>query len=123
MKIKILHIINAGPILREFADTKIKIGVSYKIKKLIDECNIVMGSYDKRRTELLEKYAKLNKKGDKYEFPKGSKKPLALFNEGMKAMTEDEVEMDFPTLTLEELAPVEIEPSRIPTIEWFLNVA
>ena len=123
MKVKILDIINAAPILREFAETKIKISVSYKVKKLIDECNIVMIAYDKKRTELLKKYAKINKKGDKYEFPKGTKKPLALFNEGMKELTDDEVEMDFLTLTLDELEVVEIEPSRIKTIEWFLDVA
>jgi hypothetical protein len=121
MKIKVIRVVNSVPILKEMADTKFKVSTTYKIRKIIDECNIISMAFEKQRLELLEKYATLNKAKTEYKF--NTKKPgdLDAYNEEMSGVTEDEVEISIPLLALAEIDSFDIEPSRIGIIDWFLE--
>ena len=124
MKIKLKDILNAVPILGELGNTKLPIAVAYKIKKIIAECNILTAAFDKERQALLKEHAVLSKDKKTYKFDKKNPKALAAFNEAIIKMTSEDIEIDIPLLSVEELeGNVDIEPGRLDSAEWFLDVA
>ena len=124
MKIKLKDILNAVPILGELGNTKLPIAVAYKVKKIIAECNILTVVFDKERQALLKEHAVLNKEKQTYSFDKKKPKALAAFNEAIIKMTDEDIEIDIPLLSIEELeGHVDIEPGRLDSAEWFLDVA
>ena len=125
MKVKVEIIIGCSAILQTFSTTKMKIGTAYKIRKIIDECNIIFRESERRRIELLQELnAVPNKETKKYEFPKDNPEAENLFNSRVSEITNQEVEIDVPLVTIAELDNIdgiEIEPALMDQIEWFLD--
>ncbi len=122
MKIKVIRVINAIPILKEMAATKFKVSTTYKIKKIIDECNDVATAFETQRIALLDQYAVLSEDKTEYKFDAEEPTDMEKFNVEMEVVTEDEVEMNVPMISIDEIDSFDIEPARIGIIDWFLEV-
>ena len=122
MKIKLTNILNAVPILQELGNTKLPIASAYKVRKIIAECNILTAAFDKERQALLKIHAVLSKDKKTYHFDKKKPDDLAAFNEAILKMTNEDIEIEIPKLTLKELeGHVDIEAGRLEATEWFLE--
>lgn len=122
MKVKVIHILNAVPILKELNQTKVKLSVSYKLKKIIQECNIVSSSFDDKNKELLTKYAVHDSKKDTFTFPKKAVAKSKAYQEAIDKIIQDTIDIEVPMLMAEEVEEyLNIEPSKLDIVEWFIK--
>ena len=115
---KVVDIVNSVPVINELMTLKMKISVSYKLKKIADEASIVLDQFNEARTELLTEFGTLDEAGTKYNFADGNE---VKFTEALNKYVDDDVKLTTPTISLAELDGVEIEPNKIGMIMWFLD--
>lgn len=119
MRMKILQIINSIPTIQELMNQKMKISTSYKLKKIIDEVNEISKSFDDSRKELLANYAELSQDGEQYTFRDDDAK-LAYQNE-LQVILSDTIVFDFKSISVDEMANIELDMSGYESIEWFMT--
>lgn len=112
-------IINSVSTLDELMNTKLKIGTSYKIKKNIDEVNIIVEQFQTKRKELLEQYGTLNEAQTEYEFENDDQREQ--FTVDMDGYLKEDIDFDFKKINISELENVEIEPSKLGFIDWMIE--
>ena len=90
-------------------------------RKIIKEINIVAEEFDKRRKDLLKKYAEpVEGKEGEYSFennPEGKDEYI----KKIEVALEDEVDISFPKIKIDELKDVKLVAGQLDTIEWFLE--
>lgn len=121
VNVKIVTMLNSAKVLEELRATKFSAAISFKVKKITDECGAVQELFDKRRIELLDKHATLEVKSNEYKFPAKNKKPLEEFNAAIQVELESEVELEIPLLTLEDLKDFPIDANSLSFVDWFVE--
>ena len=122
MKVHVKDVINSIPILKQLMATKLPFALSYKVKKIVDQCNYVGTEFDKGRVELLQQFATLDKEKNEYRFDPEKPENLKKFNERINEIFNSEVDVEINPLTIVELdiPGLVIEPSAIELIEWMI---
>ena len=115
---QVYQIINSVGVLNEIMANKLPIAVSYKLKKVADEANIILEQFNEKRTSLLEELGTMNDAGTGFQF---SDENRDKFNEKLTIFGEEEVDVVMKKLTIDELGSVEIEPNKLTLIEWFIE--
>ena len=116
---KILQIINSIPAMQELMSQKMKISTSYKLKKIIDEVNEISKSFEDSRKEILEKHATLSEDETQYTFAGDDSR--VTYEKELSVLLDDEIVFDFKTISVDEMADMEITMSGYETIEWFIT--
>jgi len=120
MKVKANLIVSAVAILKTIDLTVMKLSTAYKVRKVLNECQVAIEDFESRRLKLAEKYGTLNEEGTKYDF--GSDEDTEKFQAEMKALMDDEINIKIkpiPVALLDDY--ISIEPVNIPFIEWFIS--
>ena len=116
---KVSTIISSVPTLEKIDTTSLKLSTAYKISKILVETKAIVADYEKRRIALASEHGTLNEDGTHYTFDDES---IHVFNKGMEAIHNDEIELGIKKIHLSELDDtVTLSPAEIPSVEWFIE--
>ena len=116
MKITINQILLARDTLSRLAGQSLPVKQSYKLAKLVKAVNGEIGVYDGERIKLCEKYGKLNKDKNLYEFDGDNR---GKFGVDINVLQEQEIELDIKPIDISDL---ELSAQDIISIEPFVEV-
>lgn len=120
MKIKASTIMSALGILRSIDTTAMKLSVSYKVKKVLNECEAAISGFEAKRKELAAEHGELNEEETHYLFEaEGSEKA---FQDALQEMLDDEVDIMINKIPLDLIDEyVTVEPANIELVSWFID--
>lgn len=120
MKVKVSLLITAVAILRTIDITKMKLSTSYKVRKVLTECQSAVSDFETKRVALAEQHGKLSEDASHYTFEKDEDKDA--FQAKMMELMEDEVDIDVKPIPIDLLDEyINIEPNNVPYVEWFVS--
>lgn len=111
---KLSAVIALTPALTALGNTKLPVKASYRVAKAINKLNPDLEAYGKARAELAKRLSTLNDAGTAYEF-KGP--ALAEFNSEHEKLLDEEVEIDLPKISIDELGDVVLEPVHLAALD------
>ena len=113
---KLATVINSLEALKELGRTKMKAPIAFRIKKLISVLAVHESAFIGARKELFEKFGKDSGDGILRVQPEH----VNDFNIEYEALLEEDIEVDIPNITIDDISDVEIEPSRLLTLDWLI---
>lgn len=114
---KLSKLIQVFPSMQALAQTKLPAKVGYRIAKAINLARPELETYEAQRIKLAESMGRLSEDGQHYIFEGNTSSE---FSEQLIAMGDEEVALEFPTITMEELGDVKIEPMHLAALDGIL---
>ena len=121
MKLTILAILNASPVLQKINTTDLAITVSLQLSKLRAELGLALEAAEKRRLEIFNKYAVLSDPKNKKSKKKIPKQHREKFNEFVDKLGKEEVEIEVIKMPLIDLEGVKISTLEVDLIDWLIE--
>lgn len=119
MKLKLKDVINASMALREIANTKIPVLVSFQFSLFLKGLNPIFDTYNENRKKLLEEFGTLNKEKNEYDFAEGQKEE---YEKKYAELIGVEIEVKVPEIKLADLGDIKIQPAVLENITWLFKV-
>lgn len=118
VEVTLRDVIQANEPLQMLGVQKFPVMLSYKISKTVKVLDKVTEEFTTRRTEVLDKYGKLDEKSKRYTYenPEDEKK----VNEILNGFLDEKVTVRISKIKLEELARTEIEPRTLALLDWII---
>lgn len=107
---KLSDITNMLPSLQAMAATKLPVKAGYRVAKAMNLIKPDLAAYDEQRTKLLQEFGTLSEDRASYTFTPESGK---LFAEAHQQLLEEECDLVLPTIQLDELGDLSIEPMHL----------
>lgn len=125
MKVTINDILNAVPVMRELADTSMKIKTAYKVSKIMSAIDKEYQLFQEARTKLIEKYGdrdenhelKIDDNGN-YSIPPEN---ISNFNEELNEILVETVELNVNPLSIDELDNNDFTPNKMINLMPFMS--
>lgn len=104
MLFKLGEILGAQDSLSKLVNAELPIKVSYRLLKLLRSCSEELKTLEEARLRLVKKYAEEKKEGK--EMMKVSKENQEKFRQEFGQLLEEEIEVDFDPILLDELGNI-----------------
>ena len=120
MNIEVNLLVTAVGVLKTLDTTKMKLNTAYKLKQILNSCQDAINDFEGRRIGLAQKYGKLPEGEQFYQFPDDTARES--FQSELTELLSQEIDVNIKKIHIDEISDyLEIEPSNIPFIEWFVD--
>lgn len=113
---KLSKLIEVFQAMQALSQTKLPAKVGYRVAKSINMIRPELEAYEQQRAKLAESLGKISDDGKQYLFDGQSGKD---FQDQISAMLDEEVTLDLPSITPEDLGDAEIEPMHLAALDDF----
>jgi hypothetical protein len=113
---KLATLINSLEALKELGQARMKASIAFRVKKLITTVALHETAFNEARAELFKKVGEDSGNGQIHILPEHSTE----FTEEFNALLAEEVEVNVPSISIDDLGDVQIEPSRLITLDWLI---
>ena len=113
------RIMNSLEALREISNEDIPLKAAVRITRTIKEVDNVLEVFNDSKKKLFEKY------GEEVEGQEGSRikeENVEVFNEKYIELLKQEVDIDFVEVDVEDLGDINVKPSVLMTLDWFISL-
>lgn len=116
---KLSDLLTIVPAMQALTQIKLPAKVSYRVGKAMNMIEPELRAYEKTRGELMRQYGKPHADGMKFTFEGENRDE---FVKAMDALVAEEVTTKLPTVTLEDLGDIEIEPAHLAALDGIILV-
>ena len=118
MKVKLDQMLNSVEALAELTSTKLPSKPAYRVARITNKIEAELKLFNEQRSKIvLELGTPSEENEDQFTFtPENSIK----FNEQISDLLNEEVEIDVPTISINELGSAEIKPATMMILDWML---
>ena len=107
--------------LTKLTDKELPVRISYRLLKLLKGCSSEMETLEKARIKLVEKYKDDPKEGDKEGDIKVSDKNKEKFQEEFTTLLNEEVEIDFVPISIEDLGDISLSANDLLPLQKIIS--
>lgn len=120
MKLKVSQLVTAVAVLRNLDMAQMKLSTSYKVRKILNECQTAITDFETQRTTLAEEHGTLSEDKTHYEFETDEARQA--FSDGLQAILDDEMELKVEPIPLELIDDhITITPGEVDNITWLVS--
>lgn len=113
IKVKLSDLVSSVEQLKAIQEVKIPIKISYRIKRLIDKVESILKVYNDSRNELVKEFGDIDEKTKNISVTDPEK--LKEFAIKLQELLNEEDEIDFDKIKIEDLGNITIEAKNLPT--------
>jgi len=118
MKFELKEIFGITRSLPKLTEKELPIRVSYRLLKFLKQCSEEMETLEKARVKLVEKYSEETENKDSM---KVSEENTPKFQEEFAALMEEEVEIDFTPIKINELGDIKVSTNDLMPLQRILE--
>ncbi len=108
---KLSALILAQPAMKLLAETKLPVKASFRVAKALQLASTDLTVYEQERMKLLQKLGVLSDDKSQYVFE--SAENMQAFQEAITTLQNEEVSVELPTVSVEELGDIELAPGTL----------
>ena len=107
---KLNKLLEINPVLQMLIEQKVAVHIGFRINKTLNAIKPFLEEYDKQRFALLDSLGKISEDKSTYLFEGDNE---AEFLKQLTVLLDEEVEVSLPTINVDDLKNVNIEPKHL----------
>lgn len=112
------QIVNSLDALTAIADENLPIKTAITISKTIKEVNEILNVFNDKKKKLFDKYGEENKEAEGMVIKSEN---IEEFNVQYTDLIKEEIDVDFTKVSVDDLGDINVKPSTLIVLEWFIN--
>jgi len=112
---KLKQLIDAQDALHRLSHAPLPAAVAFRLKRVLRVVQPELQTYEEARVKLASSFGKISEDGSQYIVPP-EKRPM--FNEELEALWNEEVDLNFQPLRIEDLGDTAVTAADLLALEW-----